>query len=104
LRPTDGWCDAPDDENYNRLVALPYGGHAEELWRKEFVYDLLAVIGYNDDPVIPGGGSAIFLHLAVADFTPTEGCVALAANDLESLLAMSAPGDWLAIDPLQAPG
>ena len=60
----DGWCDAPDDPNYNRLVSLPYPASAEHLWRDDNVYDLIAVLGYNDDPVVPGKGSAIFLHIA----------------------------------------
>ena len=27
-------------------------------------FDVIVVIGHNDDPVVPGAGSAIFLHLA----------------------------------------
>ena len=60
----DGWCDAPDDPNYNRLVKLPYPASAEHMWREDHLYDLVAVLGYNDDPVVPGKGSAIFLHVA----------------------------------------
>jgi L,D-peptidoglycan transpeptidase YkuD (ErfK/YbiS/YcfS/YnhG family) len=52
---------------------------------------------HNDDPVLPGAGSAIFLHLAREDFRPTEGCVALARADLEALLAVAGPGDALEI-------
>ena len=29
IGPNDGWCDAPDDRNYNRLVRRPYGASAE---------------------------------------------------------------------------
>src|SRR5262245_51881313 len=25
IAPSDGWCDAPGDANYNRPVTLPYG-------------------------------------------------------------------------------
>jgi L,D-peptidoglycan transpeptidase YkuD (ErfK/YbiS/YcfS/YnhG family) len=32
-------------------------------------------------------GSAIFLHVAGADFSPTQGCVALVLADLLELLA-----------------
>jgi L,D-peptidoglycan transpeptidase YkuD (ErfK/YbiS/YcfS/YnhG family) len=73
----DGWCDAPDDPNYNRLVKLPYPASAEHLWRDDRLYDIVAVIGFNDDPVYPGRGSAIFLHYAKPDYAPTAGCVAL---------------------------
>ena len=44
-------------------------------------------LGYNDDPVQPGRGSAIFLHLARNDYGPTEGCIALKRADLLALLA-----------------
>jgi L,D-peptidoglycan transpeptidase YkuD (ErfK/YbiS/YcfS/YnhG family) len=87
LDPADGWCDAPGDAAYNRLVRLPYPASAERLWRDDGLYDLLLVLGYNDAPVVSGLGSAIFLHLARADFAPTEGCAALARADLLSVLA-----------------
>jgi len=45
------------------------------------------VLGWNDSPAVPGRGSAIFLHVARADFAPTEGCVALAPADLRRVLA-----------------
>jgi L,D-peptidoglycan transpeptidase YkuD (ErfK/YbiS/YcfS/YnhG family) len=82
----DGWCDDPGDARYNRLVRLPYPGRHERLWRDDGVYDLLVVLGYNDDPVRPGLGSAIFLHAAAPDFAPTAGCVAIALVDLVALL------------------
>ena len=37
--------------------------------------------GWCDDPVRPGAGCAIFLHLAAGDFESTEGCVALKRSD-----------------------
>lgn len=86
IAPDDGWCDAPGDRNYNRAVKHPYPASAERLWRDDGLYDLVVVVGYNDDPVQPRKGSAIFIHVAAADFTPTEGCVALAMPDLLALL------------------
>lgn len=83
----DGWCDAPEDRNYNRPVSLPYPASAECLWREDNVYDLIVVLGYNDVPRVRGLGSAIFLHLARDGFPPTEGCLALMERDLRSLLA-----------------
>lgn len=87
LKPEDGWCDAPDDPDYNRLVTLPYPASAEALWRDDHVYDLIVPLGYNDAPVVPGRGSAIFLHLARPDYAATQGCVALASADLLAFLA-----------------
>jgi L,D-peptidoglycan transpeptidase YkuD (ErfK/YbiS/YcfS/YnhG family) len=93
----DGWCDAPEDVNYNRLVTLPYPAGAENLWREDHVYDLIAVIGFNDDPVVPDKGSAIFLHLARPDYLATAGCVALAEADLRAALEQLKPGDKIRI-------
>jgi L,D-peptidoglycan transpeptidase YkuD (ErfK/YbiS/YcfS/YnhG family) len=100
LRPieaSDGWCDAPDDPSYNRLVALPYSASAERMWRDDDLYDVVAVLGFNDDPVVPNAGSAIFLHVARPDYAPTEGCVALALPDLLSVLRDLKPGATVSI-------
>ena len=97
LEPDDGWCDAPEDPNYNRLVKLPYPASAENLWRDDHVYDIITVIGFNDQPVYAGKGSAIFLHLAKPDFSPTAGCIALAQSDLRAALEQLQPGDKIRI-------
>lgn len=99
LAEDDGWCDAPDDPAYNQPVRMPYPASAERLWRDDRVYDLIVVLGYNDDPVVPGAGSAIFLHLAQPDYAPTQGCVALAATDLLHLLSLARTGDALRVRP-----
>jgi L,D-peptidoglycan transpeptidase YkuD (ErfK/YbiS/YcfS/YnhG family) len=87
IAPSDGWCDDPTHRDYNRFVRLPHDGRHEELWRQDAIYDLLAVLGWNDSPVVQGRGSAIFLHVARPDYPPTEGCVAVALPDLTRLLA-----------------
>lgn len=97
LEPWDGWCDDPGDTRYNRPVNLPYTASAEGLWRADHLYDLLVVLGHNDDPVIPGAGSAIFLHLAAGEYAATQGCVALDRGDMIEFLARAAPGDALAV-------
>lgn len=103
IAPGDGWCDAADDPAYNRPVALPYSASAENLWRVDHVYDLIVVIGYNDAPVCPGKGSAIFLHIATDGYGPTEGCVALARNDLLTVLSGLEAGAELEIGGEGAP-
>jgi L,D-peptidoglycan transpeptidase YkuD (ErfK/YbiS/YcfS/YnhG family) len=97
LRPEDGWCDDPADEFYNRPVKLPYRAHAEALWREDGGYDLIVVLGYNDDPPAPGNGSAIFLHIARPDFSPTEGCVAVSREDLLAIAAGAGTGSWVVV-------
>jgi L,D-peptidoglycan transpeptidase YkuD (ErfK/YbiS/YcfS/YnhG family) len=83
----DGWCDDPAEVRYNMPVTLPFAGSHERLWRRDRVYDLVVVLGYNDDPPVRSRGSAIFLHVARRDFRPTEGCVALRRTDLLEVLA-----------------
>ena len=86
IAPDDGWCDDPTHRDYNQAVRLPHPGRHEMLWRDKAIYDLLAVLGYNDDPVQKGYGSAIFLHVASPDERPTQGCVALHLADLRWVL------------------
>lgn len=97
IQKDDGWCDAPIDPNYNRLVKLPYPASAETMWRDDHLYDLVAVLGYNDDPVVPGKGSAIFLHLAKPGYAHTHGCVALNPADALAALKQLRPGDVIQI-------
>ncbi len=91
---SDGWCDAPHDSAYNQPVSLPYGASAETLWRDDALYDLIIVLGHNDDPVVTGKGSAIFFHLATKKenrLAPTEGCIALPLDALQKVLALCSP-------------
>ena len=87
----DGWCDSPEDGRYNRPVKLPHGASAEALWRDDHLYDLIVILGFNDDPVVPGAGSAIFVHVASDDFGATAGCVALALSDLLKVVSGLSP-------------
>ena len=86
LREAHAWVDDPNDPKYNQLVELPYPSHTEELWRTDGIYDLLVVVGYNMSPTQPGAGSAIFLHIARPDFSPTDGCVAVSRSVLLELI------------------
>jgi len=95
LAPADGWCDDPADRRYNMRVTLPYDARHECLWRDDGVYDVVGVLGWNDAPVVPGGGSAIFIHVARPDSAPTDGCVALAAPHLRALLAAGLSALWV---------
>lgn len=99
IHPGDGWSDDPDDPLYNRPVARPHPYSHEALWREDGLYDVIVVIGHNDEPVVPGHGSAVFVHVARPDYAPTAGCVALALPDLLALLRDCAPGDHMIIRP-----
>ena len=98
IGPDDGWCDEPGDPAYNRPVRLPYVGRHERLWRDDGLYDLVVVLGHNDDPPVAGAGSCIFLHLARTDYAPTEGCIALSRPDMVALLGLCGPGSALRVE------
>jgi len=97
IAPDDGWCDAPDHADYNRPVTLPFAASHEKMWRDDHLYDLVLVIGHNDDPPIPYLGSAVFIHLARPDYCPTEGCIAFAREDLETILGLLEPADKVVV-------
>jgi L,D-peptidoglycan transpeptidase YkuD (ErfK/YbiS/YcfS/YnhG family) len=86
LRPAYGWCDAVGDRNYNRRIIHPYPESAERLWREDGLYDVLAVLSFNERPRIHGLGSAIFLHCAWPGYMPTAGCIAVKRELLLRLL------------------
>jgi L,D-peptidoglycan transpeptidase YkuD (ErfK/YbiS/YcfS/YnhG family) len=87
LAESDGWCDDPYDPAYNTKIRLPHAARHEKLWRDDPLYDVIGVLGWNDQPVVRHAGSAIFLHVARRDLAPTEGCVALPLDELLALLA-----------------
>ena len=97
IGPGDGWCDDPASPDYNRRVSLPHAASCESLWREDGLYDVLIVVGHNDDPPVAGRGSAIFVHVAAPGGGPTEGCVALAKPDLLSVARGLGPGSRLIV-------
>ncbi|XBQ17218.1 MAG: L,D-transpeptidase family protein [Oceanicaulis sp.] len=103
LTEADGWCDDPGDPAYNRPVLRPYAASHEAMWREDGLYDLVVALGHNDDPPVPGLGSAIFLHCALPSeeggLKPTLGCVAIPRAELVTLLARLTPADAIEIAP-----
>jgi len=80
-----GWCDDPNNKNYNKEILLNKKNKGEKLFRKDNAYDILIVIEYNTNKTKPFKGSAIFIHLT-KNYKPTKGCIALKKNDLLILL------------------
>jgi L,D-peptidoglycan transpeptidase YkuD (ErfK/YbiS/YcfS/YnhG family) len=97
LTPEMGWCDDPDDPDYNRPVELPHPARHERLWRDDGLYDLIVVLGHNDSPPVPHHGSAIFLHLREADTRHTAGCIAVTKQDMLALLRVATPDTTIRI-------
>ena len=52
-------------------------------------YDYFAVIAYNHQPIVPGRGSAIFLHVSTGQ--PTAGCVSIPVDELLRILRTLKP-------------
>ena len=75
------WEDDPNKKNYNKLT-FKNKKSSEKLFRKDNIYDIIIVIDYNSNPVIPGKGSAIFMHIAKQNYLPTKGCISLKKKDL----------------------
>ena len=92
IAPQDAWCDDPGEKAYNRLITLPASARHELLWREDDLYDLVGVLGWNDAPVVPHRGSAIFLHMMRPDGAPTDGCIGLSPAELRSVLEAGLSG------------
>ena len=60
---------------------------AEKLYRKDYKYNYFIEIKYNSKKIIPGKGSAIFLHLT-KDYKPTVGCIAVDLNAMLIILKL----------------
>lgn len=97
LTPQTGWCENPDHADYNKRVTMPHPAATDHMTREDHVYDYVVVVGYNDAPVVPGKGSAIFMHLARPDFSPTAGCVGLRLEDMLEVLKHCTPNTRIEI-------
>jgi L,D-peptidoglycan transpeptidase YkuD (ErfK/YbiS/YcfS/YnhG family) len=97
ISPDDGWCDDPTHPDYNRPVKLPFDASHEKLWRDDAIYDIIVILGHNDDPPVPGNGSAIFFHIARPNYEGTEGCIAVTLEDMREILKSVEPGEIMEI-------
>ncbi len=70
----DGWCDDPRAPTATTgWSTSPTEWSHEKMWREDGLYDLVVVVGYNDDPPEGEWGSAIFLHIAREDYSRDPG-------------------------------
>ena len=86
IKKNMGWCDDPRSNSYNKLIRFPFRHSAEKLFKNNNTYDVLLVIDYNLRPIVKNKGSAIFLHIAKKNYSPTKGCVAISKKDMNLLL------------------
>lgn len=60
ISPMLGWCEVPDDRNYNRPVRMPYAASHERMMRDDELYDACVVLDWNIRWRCRWRGSAIF--------------------------------------------
>tara|TARA_B100000780_G_scaffold101854_1_gene71156 strand:+ start:1247 stop:1738 length:492 start_codon:yes stop_codon:yes gene_type:complete len=86
IKKNMGWCDESKSEFYNMLIQFPFNYSAEKLWLNENIYDVIVIINYNMKPIVKDKGSAIFLHIAKKNYSPTKGCVAISKKNMNLLI------------------
>jgi L,D-peptidoglycan transpeptidase YkuD (ErfK/YbiS/YcfS/YnhG family) len=91
------WCEDTTDRRYNRPFRRSAAELGDRLWREDHLYDFIIEIDHNTRPRVAGRGSAVFVHVARPNRSPTAGCVALRVNDLQRLLAQFGPKTRIAI-------
>lgn len=91
IRATDAWSEDPADRRYNRPVTRAPGEGGDRLKRDDHLYDFIVEIDHNTRPRVTRRGSAVFLHLARENFSPTAGCVGMTRGAMLRLLARIGP-------------
>lgn len=97
IKKNMGWCDDPKSRKYNKLIKLPSKFSHEKLFREDHLYDLIIVINYNMNPIIKNKGSAIFIHLATRNYSPTSGCIGLKKKNMIELLKKLKKNEFIKI-------
>ncbi|UOW67280.1 SH3 domain-containing protein [Paraclostridium bifermentans] len=93
------WVDDPKSIHYNRWVDVTKvkkdWNSAEHLssFKNQYKYSL--ALDYNYHNVIPGNGSAFFLHVGTG--SPTAGCIAVPESKMVSILNKVKPGSKIVI-------
>ena len=101
----DVWVDDPASPHYNTLQPTDADGHlgtGERLWELTAAYPYAIVIDYNRTPIVPGAGSAFFLHATIS--APRQGCVTVDRAAVRTLLRWlrRATHPRIALGPLPA--
>jgi L,D-peptidoglycan transpeptidase YkuD (ErfK/YbiS/YcfS/YnhG family) len=91
IRPDDAWCEDPTSRHYNQPLKLGCNDGGDRLTRDDHLYDFVIEIDHNTTPRVAGRGSAVFLHLARLDLSPTAGCVSMKKSAMLHLLRQIGP-------------
>ena len=91
IQRDDAWCEDPTSRHYNQPFKLGRHDGGDRLRRDDHLYDFIIEIDHNTGPTIAGRGSAVFLHLARTNFSPTAGCVSMTKSAMLQLLRQIGP-------------
>ena len=95
LSPTVECVDDVQSKYYNRVVdratVTPDWNSAEHMLYSNGQYRWGLVVDHNTDPVRPGAGSCIFMHIWLGTGEGTVGCTAMAQENVEALLGWLDP-------------
>jgi L,D-peptidoglycan transpeptidase YkuD (ErfK/YbiS/YcfS/YnhG family) len=98
IGPADAWCEDPQSRHYNQPMRLGRDQGGDRLRRDDRLYDFIVEIDHNSSPRIKGRGSAVFLHLARENFSPTAGCVSMTKSAMLHLLRRLGPETKIVIE------
>lgn len=92
----DVWVDDPCSPDYNTWQRASDTAQvsSEPMRRADSLYEYGLIIGYNRNPVTKGLGSTIFFHVWKGRGIPTSGCVAMARENMISILAWLDPSHY----------
>ncbi len=95
LTPTVECVDDASSKFYNRVVdrstVSPDWNSSEHMLYSNGQYRWGLVVDHNTNPVTPGAGSCIFMHIWLGTGEGTVGCTAMAQENLESLMGWLDP-------------
>ena len=97
IKTNMGWCDDSRSKDYNKEIKFPFNYRAEKLYRSDNIYDIIIEISYNKHPTIKKRGSAIFIHIAKRNYSPTKGCIAMSKKDIKFFLKKISKDDKIKI-------
>lgn len=94
---TDAWSEDPADRHYNRAISRHDPSQGDRLKRDDHLYDFIIEIDHNTKPRIARRGSAVFIHLARENYSPTAGCVGMTKDAMLRLLSRIGPATRIVI-------
>ena len=86
IQKTSYWSG--EKNTYNTWVESPTKIAGERLYSYKICYDKALAIGFNQNPVVFGRGSAIFLHIKAPDTWESSGCITISKEAMEEMLPL----------------